>query len=388
MLPRAPASPVQVLKPLSDNSRRAVEALKRVARSPATLRAYCADWECFTEWCSREGQQAFPVEEDTIVAFLARSGSPCVRQRLRRRVATIRVLHREWGDPLPTLYNVQRALENIARSRTANDLPNQVQKRELIFEEVIAASKGFPTTLVGLRDRAVLLFGSAIGQRRADIAALRVQDVEWIKGGVRVTVRKSKTDQQGVGLSFLVSRGEGAACPVAALEAWLKASAIEDGPLLRRIHRSGSVDRRAIGGHIVAQVAKEAARLLGYDTKEYGGHSLRIGFVTSMNLAGVSAARGMAQTGHKKFDTYNRYNRRSAKLEDAATTGLFVEKREEETIEVRGQTLVKAPKRRFERDGDAYDARSKVEHSRRKGSRSSRSRARFLSWALPGRVGR
>jgi len=361
-LSSAPTQAIEVLRPLSDEDQRVVDALKERPRSPATIRAYQEDWRCFTEWCSKRGQQSFPANEDTIIAFLGSFGLGARPATLRRRVATIRIMHRGWGAPLPTLYNVQTALENIKRGRTQQGLPNEIQKRALVADEIIEATRRLPKTLVGVRDRAVLLFGWAIGQRRADIAALRVEDVRPFEGGLYVTIPRSKTDQSGKTHTVSVLREGGVGCPVAALEAWLEAADIQTGPLMRRFHRSGAVDRRALSGHAIGIIVKQAAKLLGYDAREYGGHSLRRGFVTTADRAGRSMSEIMDTTGHRELKTVRKYVERSPNPMHAAGRGLLKVKEPEseprETTEAFGQTLVKVT--RFERAGRPYDARKQA----------------------------
>src|ERR671936_1175845 len=91
-----------------------------------------------------------------------------------------------------------------------------------------------PNTRVGLRDRALLLLGFAGAFRRTELVSLDVADLEFTRAGLIVTVRRSKTDQEGksrrLGIPFGSSE---ATCPVRSLQAWLEVARISDGPVFR-----------------------------------------------------------------------------------------------------------------------------------------------------------
>jgi integrase len=311
---------------LSLADQRKVSTYKERARTKSTLRAYRTDWKRFLEWCARGKHLPFPASEDVIVAYLLEISTYMKPASLQRAYAAIRVVHLAKDEPLPRQLGVTNAMERIRRERAASDLPGVVKKRALEGEQVIEAVSKLPLTLTGLRDRVVLLFGFAIGQRRAEIAAVRVQDVEPIPEGLSVRIRRSKTDQAGEGATVPVIREGGAGCPVAAVEAWLEASGIEDGALIRRIHRSGSVDPRGLSPGGVAQIVKAAAKALGLNPREYGGHSLRRGFVTSAAKAGRPVDAIMNQTGHKNVKTVMGYIDESTRVQRAAGRGLLASK--------------------------------------------------------------
>jgi integrase len=311
---------------LSLADQRKVSVYKERPRTKSTLRAYRTDWKRFLEWCARGKHVPFPASEDVIVAYLLDISTYMKPASLQRAYAALRVVHQAKGEPLPRLFGVEHAMERIRRERAANDLPGVVKKRALEAEQVIEAVGKLPLTLTGLRDRVVLLFGFAIGQRRAEIASVRVQDLEPISEGFKVHIRRSKTDQAGAGTFATVIREGGAGCPVAAVEAWLEASGIEDGALIRRIHRSGSVDPRGLSPDGVAQIVKAAAKSLGLNPREFGGHSLRRGFVTSAAKKGKPLDAIMNQTGHKNYKIVMGYIDESTRVERAAGRGLLASK--------------------------------------------------------------
>jgi integrase len=167
----------------------------------------------------------------------------------------------------------------------------------------------FPDTLAGIRDRAIVLLGFAAALRRSELVAVDVSDIEPRRKGIVLHKRRSKTDQEGKGAKIPVPRGN-ALKPVDALEAWLKASGISEGPLFRAVHRSGVLLKHRLSDRDVARIVKRSVAAAGIDAKVFSGHSLRAGFVTSALDAGVDALKIMPITGHVKVDTLKEYDRR------------------------------------------------------------------------------
>ena len=171
-----------------------------------------------------------------------------------------------------------------------------------------------PRTVPGTADailRALLALGYAGAFRRSELVALEVSDVERVEGrGLRVTVRRSKTDQVGEGATKAIPFGAGEACPVAALSAWLDAAGIVEGPLFRSITRWGQVSSEGLTGRTVAQLVKDAAETIGRDPSRVSGHSLRAGFVTHALTSGVSPADVVQTTKHRGLGMITVYDRR------------------------------------------------------------------------------
>jgi integrase len=173
-----------------------------------------------------------------------------------------------------------------------------------------------PPTMIGLRDRALLAFGFAGAFRRSELAALQVADLEEVPDGYRIIIRRSKTDQTGAGTEIVIPRGLKIR-PVAALQGWLQASAIEDG-LFRAIRRGGHVRPWGLHGADVAAVVKYYAEKAGLDPQEFSGHSLRTGFVTSAAESGASILKIQETSRHKSTDVLAGYVRRVDLFKDHA----------------------------------------------------------------------
>jgi integrase len=177
--------------------------------------------------------------------------------------------------------------------------------------------------LVGLRDRALLLVGFAGAFRRSELVALDVSDVEVGEDGLTVTLRRSKTDQEGAGRKVGIPRGSTPeTCPVRALRAWLETAAITESALFRSVNRHGRVGSRLSDKHVAIAV-KEAAAPVGLDVKSFAGHSLRAGLVTSAAIQGRSDRSIMNQTGHRSVAMVQRYVRDASLFRDNAAQGLL-----------------------------------------------------------------
>jgi integrase len=178
------------------------------------------------------------------------------------------------------------------------------------------------TDTKGLRDRALLLLGFAGAFRRSELVALNVADLQFCDDGLRVTIRRSKTDQEGLGATIAIVRGS-TACPVRAVRTWIEMAGILDGPLFRPVTRTGRVSSRRLSGRAVADLVKRYARRAGLNAADFSGHSLRSGFLTSAAARGASIFKMMDVSRHKSIDTLRGYVRDAEIFRDHAGNGLL-----------------------------------------------------------------
>ncbi len=238
---------------------------------------------------------------------------------LGRRMAAIRLAHTSAGLDSPTSSeSVRTTMRGIRRE--IGTAP--VQKSPATADRLQEMISHCPPTLRGLRDRALLLLGFGGAFRRGELAALEASDLEEVEGGLRVHVRRSKTDQEGAGEVVPVIRGA-KNCPVEALASWLEAAGIESGPLFRRLGKSGKIFPAALTPYSIGEIVKKYAGLAGYKASDFGGHSLRAGFATSAAQNGASTFRIMDVTRHKNVNTVRQYVRRAEEFEDHAGAGLL-----------------------------------------------------------------
>ena len=110
-----------------------------------------------------------------------------------------------------------------------------------------------------------------------------------------------------------------------ALQAWLDASGIAQGPLFRRIRR-GDVLGEPLAAAAVRDIVRQRCELAGLD-ESYSAHSLRSGFITEAGRQQVPLGDAMAMTGHASVATAMGYYRgaaatlKAARLFDLAATG-------------------------------------------------------------------
>jgi len=172
----------------------------------------------------------------------------------------------------------------------------------------------------GIRDRALILVGFAGAFRRSELVALDYDDVAFVKEGLTLMLRRSKTDQVGEGRKIAIPFARSHACPVKALTSWLDHAGINSGPLFRNVKKGGDIGLGALSPQSVAAIVKEYAAKAGLDADRYSGHSLRAGLITSAAKAGVSSWKIREQTGHKSDVMLQRYIR-DAKIFEANAAG-------------------------------------------------------------------
>lgn len=288
--------------PLSEQARDYL----RNAKSENTRRAYRADWAHFEAWCSAQGKLALPATEETLVLYFTELASTHKTSTLARRVSSISQVHLAAGFESPTRTPVLRnLLAGIRRTKgTAPAVKTPVMTEELRL--MVNATSG---DLLGGRDRALLLIGFAGGFRRSELVSLDFEDLEFQREGVIVTLRRSKTDQEGRGRRIGIPLGSGKTCPVRALEKWIELSRIIVGPLFRPVNRHGQVGPARLSDKAVVLIVKRCADSAGLDPALYAGHSLRAGLATSAARNGASERSIMRQTGHKSESMVRRYIR-------------------------------------------------------------------------------
>jgi site-specific recombinase XerD len=274
----------------------------------STQRAYRTDWESFSGWCKQQRLAALPAQSTTVAAYLAARASSVRPGTLRRALAAIAKAHRMAGHDSPCSSEpVPSTIKGIERTAGTATKP----KAPATFDAVERMVGTLATnTLEGVRNRAMLLVGFAGAFRRSELVGVEVSDLAWSDEGVVVTVRRSKTDQRGQGLTKPIPFVSGRLCAATALRAWLTASGIREGAVFRGMHRSGAVREGPLTPQSVALVLKAACLKAGLDPEQYSGHSLRAGHVTEARSRGVADADTMSVTGHRRVETLNVYDRR------------------------------------------------------------------------------
>ena len=289
---------------------------------------YVRAWVHFGRWCMDRGFVALPAEVATVVLYVGvLAGDPATPEAgerpstLGKRLAAIGRIHRLAGhDPPPTASEPVRMLMRGVRRRKG---ARPRRKAPLSVAQMRAIVAALPGTVKGVRDRALLLLGFAGAFRRSEVVALDVEDVAFVPEGMRVLLRRSKTDQEGAGLVKGLPTGRRPeTCAVQAVQTWIATASLSSGPLLRPVDRHGRVAGRRLSGHMVGCVVKEAVRRVGLDASLFSGHSLRSGLATSAAAAGAAERDIMRQTGHRSERQIRAYIREGSVFVDNAVARL------------------------------------------------------------------
>lgn len=288
---------VQLIAAGSDHD---VTAYVRASLSESTKRAYRADVNAFIQWGGR-----IPASASGVARYLADQACRLAPVTLRRRLVGIGKAHVAAGFSDPTKAELVRAtMRGICRVHGRA----QTQAVPLLREDVLLISDALGQDLVGVRDRALVLLGFAGGFRRSELVGLQRSDVSFVSEGAVITIRRSKTDQEGLGRKIGIPFGRTRACPVKALKAWLDVESVEGGPLFRSIGKGGRVGS-ALTAQSVSLVLRRCARLTGLSPVGLSAHSLRAGLVTSAVRAGISSWKIRQQTGHRSDAVMCKYIR-------------------------------------------------------------------------------
>jgi integrase len=304
-----------------------VRDLQEASKADNTRRAYLSDWRSWSAWCEANGHTPLPAHPDTVSAYLADKAGTVKVSTLRRHLATVSKAHQVAGLANPCREtSVRDTVSGLRRTYgTAHD-----EAPGLLADQLGQTVDTLGDTLSGVRDRALLLVGWCAGLRRSEVAGLTWGDLTPDPDGLVITLRRSKTDQEGAGRLVGVSRQENPArCPVVALSAWRDAvskvnpQACEAGePVFTQVTKWGKLGGAHLTGQAVAVIIQRRTKEAGLVT-HYRGHSLRKGLVQSAHLAGVSDSAVMATTGHQSVNMLRRYQGQAGLVSRSASKGLL-----------------------------------------------------------------
>ena len=275
-----------------------------------TIRAYKSDFKDFGIFCAQNGLKSLPSEPKIVSLYLTHLSTKNVKMStLRRRLVSIGVIHKLKGHYLDTKH--PSIIENIMGIKRRKGSIQKGKKPLLInnLKKIInVIDKQKKEEIKKLRDRSIILIGFSGGFRRNEIVSLDYDDLDFVTEGLKINLKKSKTDQFGEGsvkaLPYFVNPEY---CPVKSIEKWIECSKINSGPLFRRFLKGSSLSEKRLTDQTVALLIKEYLQLAGIDSRNYSGHSLRSGFATSAAEAGAEERTIMAMTGHKSTEMVRRY---------------------------------------------------------------------------------
>ncbi len=275
-----------------------------------TVRAYKSDFNDFGLFCAQNGFKSLPSEPKVVSLYLTHLSTKDSKiSTLKRRLVSIGVIHKLKGHYLDTKH--PSIIENIMGIKRRKGSIQKSKKPILISSlksiiNVIDNQKKEP--IKKLRDRSIILIGFSGGFRRNEIVSLDYDDLDFVTEGLKISLRRSKTDQFGEGaIKALPYFDNNQYCPVVSMKEWIKVSKINAGPLFRRFTKGSNLSEKRLTDQTVALLIKEYLMLAGIDSKNYSGHSLRSGFATSAAESGAEERSIMAMTGHKSTEMVRRY---------------------------------------------------------------------------------
>ena len=275
-----------------------------------TVRAYKSDFRDFGIFCAKNSFKSLPSEPKIVSLYLTYLSTKNYKMStLKRRIVSIGVIHVLKGHYLDTKH--PSIIENIMGIKRRKGSIQKAKKPLLINHlkqliNVIDEQKS--ENIKKLRDRSIILIGFSGGFRRNEIVSLDYDDLDFVEEGLKINVRRSKTDQFGKGSMKALPYFDGSKyCPVISLKKWIEISKINSGPLFRRFLKGSKLSEKRLTDQTVALLIKEYLMLAGIDNKNYSGHSLRSGFATSAAESGAEERSIMAMTGHKSTEMVRRY---------------------------------------------------------------------------------
>tara|TARA_B110001452_G_scaffold238136_1_gene218426 strand:- start:230 stop:1186 length:957 start_codon:yes stop_codon:yes gene_type:complete len=275
-----------------------------------TVRAYKSDFKDFGLFCAQNGFKSLPSEPKIISLYLTHlSTKDAKMSTLKRRLVSIGVIHKLKGYYLDTKHpSIIENIMGIKRRKGSNQKgkkPILINNLKQIINVIDQQNK---EEIKILRDRSIILIGFSGGFRRNEIVSLDYEDLDFVTEGLKINLRKSKTDQFGEGtLKALPYFDKSQYCPVVSLQRWIEISNIRSGPLFRRFAKGSKLSEKRLTDQTIALLIKEYLTLSGIDCKNYSGHSLRSGFATSAAESGAEERSIMAMTGHKSTEMVRRY---------------------------------------------------------------------------------
>jgi len=275
-----------------------LETLKNLKSSKAlnTLRAYKADYKDYAGFCIKHGFKSMPTEPKIVSLYLTHLSKTSKFSTLKRRLASISVIHKLSGHYIDTKHPM--ITENLMGIKRVKGSYQKAKKPILIkdLKLIVDAINKEKNEKIRSENRALILVGFAGGFRRSELVDISYEDVDFVSEGVKIFVKRSKTDQSGEGMTkgipYFSNQNY---CPVISLKDWLEKSKIKSGKIFDMSDKS------------VALTVKKYTAIAGLDSNKYSGHSLRSGFATSAAEFGAEERSIMAMTGHKTTQMVRRY---------------------------------------------------------------------------------
>jgi len=268
------------------------------SKSDNTIRAYKSDFQDFKNFCNTYKLPFLPTTPKVITLYITNLSKFNKFSTIKRRISSIKIMHAHKGfhidvnHPLikENIIGIKKKIgvyQNSKKPLLINDLKNIIN----LINKITVKNN-----LLKYRDKAMLLLGFSGGFRRSELVNILKKDIEFVNEGMKIRIRKSKTDQFGEGqIKGIPFYKEEKYCPVIAVKQWLTIY--------------NTVDERLFpySDKMVSLIVKKSINLINLDADLFSGHSLRSGFATSTASAGADERSIMQMTGHKSAEMVRRY---------------------------------------------------------------------------------
>ena len=276
-----------------------------------TLRAYKSDFKDFGAFCAKHGLNSLPTEPKIVSLYLTHLSKNSKISTIRRRLVSIGMVHKLKGHYLDTKHPI--IVENLMGIRRVIG-SIQTGKKPILINHlkllINAINEQKIEEIKKLRDKSIILIGFGGGFRRTELISINYEDLEFVPEGLKITIRKSKTDQFGEGMiKGLPYFSNEIYCPIVNLKKLIDISKIKSGPIFRRFSKGSTLTDKRLTDQSVVLLMKEYLNLAGIESKNFAGHSLRSGFATVAADSGADERSIMAMTGHKSTQMVRRYIR-------------------------------------------------------------------------------
>ena len=276
-----------------------------------TLRAYKSDFRDFGAFCAKHGLSSLPSEPKIIALYLTHLSKNSKISTIRRRLVSISIVHKLKGHYIDIKHPI--ITENLLGIKRVKG-SIQIGKKPLLISHlksiINVINEQQNEEIKKFRDRSIILIGFGGGFRRTELISIDYEDLEFVPEGLKITIRRSKTDQFGEGMiKGLPYFPNEIYCPVTSLKKWLEISKIKSGPIFRRFSKGSLLTENRLTDQSVVLLMKKYLDLAGIENKNFAGHSLRAGFATVAAESGADERSIMAMTGHKTTQMVRRYIR-------------------------------------------------------------------------------
>jgi site-specific recombinase XerD len=282
-----------------------------------TRRAYERDWTHFFDFCNDRDLTPLPATPQTVSIYLSHlADSGISTATIARRSTSISIIHQAANEPSPCKSpDVARVIQGIRREIGKP----QRKARPISWDELKRMVAKCDSSIIGRRDASLLLIGWCSALRRSELVSLNIGDLNFSEHGLLITVRRSKGDQAGKGITIGIPPGLSQFCPVKVLNEWLhrrfdnaRENFLSEQPVFTSISASGKrlwwqESKKRLSDRMVSLIVKRYANFAGIPTRSVSAHSLRRGFATECGARQIPERLIARHTRHKSMEVLRGY---------------------------------------------------------------------------------